>query len=333
LVSGPVLNPSPVYGGTPTVPSPGGTQTGAVNNNLAILSALYGLAGGAGGASATGAGSQFDTNLPGWRTAAATSLGNTQSLLQGQIPKDVQAVLNEQIAERGIQSGIPGSPNVDTNALVKYLGTSLGLQQQGEQNLSAAMARTPQGPQFNPASMFLDPSTQQGWQWLANMLGAAPVPSQVGQSNLNALRQGIGQGRGSTQPGPNDPAFWNNLANSLNPPGTKTGTGPSGTPSPGTVPTGGYPNFNPNAAVIPTSSGENLTPDEWAIAQQMGFTNPDDYINYMNEMGMPVQGAQNATDIGEGTYVDPETGQIISTGDTSSLEDLYSSSGDYGGEG
>lgn len=70
-----------------------------------------------------------------------------QQQLTGQLPKDVQANINQMGAERGIATGMPGSAATNA-ATMKALGlTSMGLQQQGLENLNAAYHTF---PQLNP---------------------------------------------------------------------------------------------------------------------------------------------------------------------------------------
>lgn len=95
--------------------------------------------------------------IPGNPALEQQSSNNIASNLAGQIPPDVMALLNQQGAERGIATGSPGSDNANS-ATMRALGlTSLGLQQQGQQNLSAADARNPGAPIFDPTTQLLTP--------------------------------------------------------------------------------------------------------------------------------------------------------------------------------
>lgn len=198
LPGGPVSNYNPAYGGIPSVPNPGGTQLDTLGNNLGALGTLGTLATGVGAASGAGAGANLGANLPGATSSLATGLGNVNQLLAGNIPDDVKKLLYQSAAERGVSMGSPGAPNTDAS-LLRSLGlTSLGLQGQGISQLGQLIGMTPQGPQFNPSSMLLDPNQQQMWQYLANMLKAAPIPGVAGAANLAALRNAISTGRGAT---------------------------------------------------------------------------------------------------------------------------------------
>lgn len=191
------FNYNSAYGGIPQVPNPIGSQGDVLGGNIGNLGSLYNLATGVGSASAAGAGTQVEQNLPGFRAATGQSMGNISSLLKGEIPQDVQNLIAQQAAERGVMMGSPDSPNAGAS-LLRSLGlTSLGLQQQGEQNLSAAIGRTPTGPAFNPSSMLVTPAQQYEAQLLANYLAAAPIPSSAAAANMNALNRGIGRGQGA----------------------------------------------------------------------------------------------------------------------------------------
>lgn len=156
------------------------------------LSNLYGLTGSLNTEIAKQAQLPFQLNLPNYQGMVGQSSKNILSQLQGQVPQDVANQLSQMAAERGVSTGSIGSPNANA-ALLRSLGlTSLGLQQQGEQNLSGAMARTPQGQQFNPQSFLTTPQQQQEAQYYANLFAAAPTPGMGQQANLNAFRSGLG---------------------------------------------------------------------------------------------------------------------------------------------
>lgn len=206
LPSGPVSGYNPAYGGVPSMPNPTSTQTSAILGNVGNLGNLYGLAQGSGAASGAGALAQLNNNLPGATGAQQLALGNTNSLLSGQIPADVLGQLQQASAERAAATGMaPGSPNIESGLLRSIGLTSLGLQQTGLQNLGSLIGMTPMGPQFNPSSMLVNPGEYQSAQYGANVLGAAPIPAQAAAANLAAQRAGLGAGRGATQPQPTDP--------------------------------------------------------------------------------------------------------------------------------
>lgn len=73
--------------------------------------------------------------------------------LAGGVPDDVIKLLQQQSAE-----GAPGTGVNPQAAYLRALGlTSIGQQQAGEQNLTAATARNPAAPIFDPATQLLTP--------------------------------------------------------------------------------------------------------------------------------------------------------------------------------
>lgn len=180
------------FGKVPTVPDPTSTQGGVIQGNMANLANLYGLTGSLNTEIAKQAALPFQLNLPNYQQNIGQESKNTTGLLQGQIPQDVANQLAQQAAERGIATGSIGSPNANA-ALMRALGvTSLGLQQQGAQNLSQQIAQTPTGQQFNPASFLVTPAEQQEAAYLASLYAAAPSPGAGQRANLNSFLQGLG---------------------------------------------------------------------------------------------------------------------------------------------
>lgn len=118
----------------------------------------------------------FISNLPNYQQMVAQSSGNTLSNLKGEIPPDVLALIQQQAAERGVATGSPGSPNSNA-AYLRALGlTSLQLQNQGEQNLTGAINRTPVPQLFNPASLYV-PQTLAAQELNAAKAGQASTRS------------------------------------------------------------------------------------------------------------------------------------------------------------
>lgn len=184
LPPAPATGYDPAYGGIPGVPNPAATGGAAIAGNLSNLASLYGMTGSLNRFSAGQAALPFDINLPGYRQMTAASSRNIQSMLSGQVPSDVLRQIEQTAAERGISRGIPGGPNANA-AMLRLLGlTSVGQQQAGEAAFTGAMARTPQGPQFNAASFLTTPEQQQAAQMAANIYGAAPVPRAASQAAM-----------------------------------------------------------------------------------------------------------------------------------------------------
>ena len=132
--------------------------------------------------------------IPGGPALEQQSSTNIGSLLGGNIPQDVITQLAQQAAERGVAMGSPGSDNANSS-LLRSLGlTSLDLQQLGQKNLTAALARNPGAPLFDPTSQLITPYQQGTLNNQANQLALEwyrALHPQLGYS---------GGGRGGQQP-------------------------------------------------------------------------------------------------------------------------------------
>lgn len=172
------------YGNIPQVPSPISTQSTAIGGNTQNLAGLGQLGTGLNTQIAQQAALPYQLNLPNYGAMTGQSSQNILSLLQGQVPQDVANQIAQMGAERGVATGSIGSPNANA-ALLRSLGlTSLGLQSQGESELTGAVGRTPTGQQFNPASFLVSPQQQQEAQYLSNLMASAPDPSQNAAAQL-----------------------------------------------------------------------------------------------------------------------------------------------------
>lgn len=82
-------------------------------------------------------------NETGLESQSSTNIGNE---LSGTLSPDVINLITEQGAQRGVATGSPGSPNANA-AYLQALGlTSLGQQEQGQTDLTAAENRNPAAP-------------------------------------------------------------------------------------------------------------------------------------------------------------------------------------------
>lgn len=87
-------------------------------------------------------------------TLEAQSSRNIQGELQGQLPPDVMALIAQNAAAAGVASGSVGSPA----GYLKALGlTSLGQTEAGQRDLSAAYARNPGAPIYDPSKQLITP--------------------------------------------------------------------------------------------------------------------------------------------------------------------------------
>lgn len=113
----------------------------------------------------------YIANLPNYLDLIRKRSANIGGQLAGQVPEDVTRLITQRGAERGVATGTPGGPNANA-AWLQALGlTSMGLQQQGQQNLSTAIADTPVPEIWNPMSLY--------------------VPQVLGQQELAAAQQGV----------------------------------------------------------------------------------------------------------------------------------------------
>lgn len=221
------------YGGIPQVPSPINTQGQAISGNMGNLGNLYNLGNSLNTNIAQQAALPYNLNLPGYQGMIGQSSGNILSLLQGQVPQDVANQISQMAAERGVATGSIGSPNANT-ALLRSLGlTSLGLQQQGEGELTGAIGRTPTGQQFNPQSFLVSPDTLQQAQYQSNLLSAAPDPTLSAQQELTNAFAGLGYGRGSAGGGGRPLGLgYSGGGSQVSAAPANAGFGPGGVPNP-----------------------------------------------------------------------------------------------------
>jgi hypothetical protein len=135
--------------------------------------------------------------LPGYSDLNAGITQQIKSLLSGQVPKDVENLLQRRAAERGLSIGAQGSEFGD-NQFLRNLGlTSLQLTQQGLDSASRWIGQNAaMTPTYNMNQAFLplqdriglrERENQFAWQrnWLRNQVHAMPSPSQ------QAYAQGI----------------------------------------------------------------------------------------------------------------------------------------------
>jgi hypothetical protein len=221
-------NYNPSFGGIPGVPAPAQSASNALGGNIGNLSQIYSLGQPLNQFTAQQAPASLNLNLPQYQSMIGQSSGNILSKLQGQVPQDVLNQIGQLAAERGVSTGSIGSPNANA-AELRALGlTSLDLQNQGEQQLTAAIGRTPQGSQFNPYSFLVSPQEQQAAQYQANLLNAAPVPSSAAGAGLSALQSGRQAGySGFPSSAPMDPTQLASNANAGLPAMGSTPYGPS----------------------------------------------------------------------------------------------------------
>jgi hypothetical protein len=98
--------------------------------------------------------------IPGAAGLEAKSSANIADQLMGKIPEDVLAMLGQGAGERSVGTGMIGAPASEA-AYRRALGlTSIGQQEAGQKNLSAAYARNPGAPLYNAGEFAITPLQQ-----------------------------------------------------------------------------------------------------------------------------------------------------------------------------
>jgi hypothetical protein len=217
----------------------------------------------------------LQNRIPNNPALEAQSSANIGAELQGQVQPDVIRLLQQQAAERGVGTGVGGDAASTNAAYLQALGlTSIGQMKSGQQDLSAADARNPAAPIFDPSKLLMTPE-----QLAATNLGylseADRTRLEQEQLALEAARAGGGGGRGGYGSGYG---------------GTSTGSSPYqyqepgiysyGAPSAGTLtgsnvfPTGDFSNANWLASLgITSSSNPYAAPSDYEAGAPVSPTN------------------------------------------------------------
>lgn len=228
--------------------------------------------------------------------------------LGGYVPPDVINLLKQQGAEQNVLTGAGSNA-----AYLRALGTtSLAQQQAGERNLSAAVARNPAAPLYDPSRMLLTPYEQGS---LAN------EQARIALAAEQAMRPTGGRG-GSAMPG-----YGGTVV------GTPAAAG-SGIPAPPITPppTGG------------TGTGRAGSNQDWIdainAADEMGGT-PEEWYNYLQGAPAGTSVTQGATGDLSSTYdpfsalglgwltSNPEIPAGTVSGDQSSFYDPFADTGSW----
>lgn len=203
LPGAPAFSYSAAYGGIPQVPNPVTTAAGSVTGNMGNLGSIYNLTGNVNPFNTQQQLTQLESMIPDYGAQTTKSSQNILQELSGQVPSDVINQIIQSSAERGVITG--GGPNANA-AYLRALGlTSLGMQQQGQKDLSASVARTPLPALARPESFFVNPATMQEAQTASNLYGSAPVPSAAAAEAIRQGNAGVAAGRGSVPQAPGIP--------------------------------------------------------------------------------------------------------------------------------
>lgn len=128
---------------------------------------------------------QLETMLPGFGQMRDQITGILGGKLRGEVPRDVQNLLERNAAERGITLGTSGSQFQQFDELRNLGLTSLGIQNEGLGQASNWLRSMPQAPQMDFTSMFFTPQQRLNFEfqqaqankpieWLNNQIDALP---------------------------------------------------------------------------------------------------------------------------------------------------------------
>ncbi len=192
---------TPEYGGIPNLPA---YATDTTTQTTGGTSEMVG----------TDIAAELRKNLPMYNDLLMKDVGNIYANLGGQVAPDVISLLQQQAAERGIATGMPGAGSINAGYLRALGLTSLQLQQLGNQQLTAAMARTPiQQRQTTTQTGTTTGTTQRDLGPERAVYAAAPNPKAAAeQAMANAIAgmkagQNLAGGAGtSIAPSPTRPA-------------------------------------------------------------------------------------------------------------------------------
>lgn len=168
----------------------------ATEGNLENLTALTELGGRTSEALAAQWLAAMEKASPGFGATNQKLLENIQRMASGELPRDVENLVNRRAAEAGVVSGTSGS-DFDKYRSLRNLGlTSLDVSGKALDSFSRWMASVGAGvPQFNFASMFVTP--QQRIQstfanrenkfnrdWIANQIKALPSNEEMAYAQI-----------------------------------------------------------------------------------------------------------------------------------------------------
>lgn len=201
-IGGPNLSGAPgmagqgAFGLVPQVPNPLASAREAISGNVANLPGLTNLGTQTTTLNANLAQLPYQLNQPNYLTNLGLSAGNITSNLQGVIDPGTWEAIQQGAAERGARIGMgPGSPNFDTSWMRALGETAMQAEALGQQQLNAAITRTPTGIPFNAAGYQVGEPEVQSARYGANVAAAAPDPMQAAQANLDMLLQAIRAGQ------------------------------------------------------------------------------------------------------------------------------------------
>lgn len=240
---------------------------------------------------------QLESGLPNYSGLLAQSSKNIAGQLGGTISQSTKDLMAQAAAERGVARG---GQLVDADYLRALGLTAEGQQQVGEQNLSAAIARTPRADLFNIASMMITPQQQREYE----LAQAAQRTNEYNAetNRIHALNQRSGGGGGSTTMP---------IIQKYSQPGSASVTN-----TPGTSTQAAYP-------AIPISTGDPESPLTASGYAGQGW---DEYFNqggYGSSGVVPDYGLNSGFDVSSGAARSGWDGTSRSGWDTGESDEDY----------
>ena len=263
MAPGPTQSGAGPYGTVPTAPDPGATQAAALQYNLSQMARIQAIMAAINEQNVRSQRAALEYQIPGYLGEMGQAMGNIGQGQRGFVPGDVWNMIQTGGAERGIGVGSPVSPNSNAAMLAVLGKTSLGEEQRAMENFRNIIAAVPQLQPWNPSSLLITPEQVFNAQYLANVLRAAPNPTEAAMAELGAVQAGAQSLRGQPYLGP--------MATIPAPaqPSTRT---PAPTPNQGWY-----------YADQPTEPGTPYTPRQWVTPtpkqQPVIDSNGDEWVN------------------------------------------------------
>lgn len=186
----------PAYGGKPQTPDPSVMAKMAADANAANMGSYLNLAKGINEYTYQDYMNQIRRGNPLYDQQVGQFTGMTSDQLAGMVPRDVQNQVTQFGAERGIGTGLMGSPANNAAMLKAFYDTSTAQQAKGAANYLNFQGSIPHTPTMDITKLMTDPNKMYEAWMQANMMAAAPVPREKAMAELGAAQSGINSGKG-----------------------------------------------------------------------------------------------------------------------------------------
>lgn len=145
--------------------NPSQVQSQTIAGNLAAAPKAFELADIANTFSADQLNKMLEKMLPGYAGLRDKGTENIAAFLRGEIPKDVERLIEQRAAEKGVRVGTSGSEFQKFDTLRNLGLTSLDITQRGLDSASRWIAAAPKAPQFDFTSMFFTPQQRLSFEF------------------------------------------------------------------------------------------------------------------------------------------------------------------------